>query len=131
MHKVTPDSASAASAQPSPLGALDNLFSIARPSAVYSEAVTAHDQTVITASEVSVSMGFGFGSGGDRRADVDQQGSGGGGGGRSNARPVAVISIGPGGVRIEPIIDVGRIVLTGLATFGALLLVRAARRPRR
>ncbi|HEX6123050.1 MAG TPA: spore germination protein GerW family protein, partial [Ktedonobacterales bacterium] len=108
------------------------------PGAVYSTPITAHDQTLITASEVTIGMGMGFGSGtstgpestsGAERS-LTSKGGGGGGGGRSNARPVAIISVNPAGVRIQPIIDVNRLALTATSTLGALLILRAVRRLR-
>jgi len=115
---------------------LDKLFSVAWPGAVYSTPITAHDQTLITASEVTVGVGMGFGSSPSTRPDASTSAErsltskGGGGGGRSNARPVAVISINPAGVRIQPIIDVNRLVVTATSTLGILLILRAVRRLR-
>jgi uncharacterized spore protein YtfJ len=37
------------------------LFTVTQPNAVFSEPVTAHEQTVITAAEVTAGFGFGFG----------------------------------------------------------------------
>lgn len=52
-------------------------------------------------------------------------GSGGGmgGGGGAMARPVAAIVIGPTGVKIEPIVDVTKIVLAFLTTLGAMAVM--------
>lgn len=111
------------------------LFSVADTSSVYSEPVVAGAYTVITASEVSAGGGFGFGSGGgidERTQEENRQnrgwGSGGGGGGGSLARPVAVISIGPDGVRVEPVVDATKIVVTFLTAVGGMVM--AARRMR-
>jgi uncharacterized spore protein YtfJ len=98
---------------------LSRLFEVAKPAAVYSEPVVAGDRTVITASEVSVGIGLGLGGGGDKAGDG---GSGGGGGGGSMARPVAVISIGPGGVDVEPVVDVTKLGIAFITALGALWL---------
>jgi uncharacterized spore protein YtfJ len=129
--------ASRAPGEPS-FRAIDRLFAVARPESVFSQPVTAHDQTLITASEVRVGMGFGFGSGEgtsdqsqpeqEQRGRGQGRGAGGGGGGRTMARPVAIISVSPAGVRISPIIDVSRLALTALTTLGTVMLLRAVRR---
>jgi uncharacterized spore protein YtfJ len=139
-----PSTASEGSLPGSPLSTLDKLFSVAWPGAVYSTPITAHDQTIITASEVTIAMGMGFGSGTGPTPTTEEHtagegapsgkssgsGEGGGGGGRSTARPVAVINVSPAGVRIQPIIDVSRLALTATTTLGALLMLRAVRRLR-
>jgi uncharacterized spore protein YtfJ len=113
-----------------PLASIERLFAVARPEAVFSEPKTVGDSVLITASEVRVSMGLGFGGGTGTATDGKTQGggSGGGGGGGSKARPVAVIAVGPAGVRITPIIDVSRLALTALSTMGTLLVLRSLRR---
>jgi uncharacterized spore protein YtfJ len=118
---------------------VEKLFDVARPEAVFSEPVTAGDYTVITASEVSVGMGFGYGIGGGTASEEGETpstdeleaeageasgfGGGGGGGGFSMGRPVAVISVGPGGVHVEPVRDVTKIGLALLTTAGAMLIM--------
>ncbi len=122
---------------------VEKLFTVAKPDAVYSQAVTANDYTVITAAEVSVSMGFGYGSGGgtnpvpiesnsanktnpqEQENEINNSGSGGGGGGGGLAvgRPVAVISIGPQGVQVEPVIDITKIALALFAMLGSMLIM--------
>lgn len=123
---------------------VEKLFSVARPEAVYGQPITAGDYTVITASEVSVGMGFGYGAGGGTAPDEGEAGDpgeiegqageasgfggGGGGGGFSMGRPVAVISIGPAGVRVEPVRDVTKIGLALLTTAGAMLMMLSGMR---
>jgi uncharacterized spore protein YtfJ len=106
------------------------LFTVTQPEAVFSQPVTAHEQTVITASEVTAGFGFGFGSGGglapDHESDADTAvhvggGGGGGGGGTALARPVAAIIITPQHVRVEPIVDVTKISIAFFTTFGAIV----------
>ena len=115
---------------------MEMLFAVADTSSVYSEPVVAGQYTVITASEVGAGGGFGFGSGGgsDKRSEGEGKpnsgwGSGGGGGGGSMARPVAVITIGPDGVRVEPVMDVTKVAITFLTAVGGIFM--AARRLRR
>jgi uncharacterized spore protein YtfJ len=112
---------------------IGKLFVVAQPSAVYSESVTAGEYTLITAAEVSVAMGAGYGVGGGSEplANADKAqtdggiggGGGGGGGGVSNARPVAVISVGPNGVRIEPVVDVTKIALAFITVIGSMFIM--------
>ncbi len=121
---------------------VEKLFTVAKPDTVYSQPVTANDHMIITASEVSVSMGFGFGSGGGSgpvpiksnaagQSDPQDQesasstggGGGGGGGGLAVGRPVAVISIGPRGVRVEPVMDITKIALALITMLGSTLLM--------
>ena len=128
---------------------MEKLIAVAQPDAIYSEPVVSGDYTAITAAEVSVAMGFGFGAGGgtspvsgqaDAASDDAAQGtegrgfgSGGAGGGASNGRPVAVISIGPTGVHVEPVVDPTKIALAFFVTLGSMLMMmgrmrRAGRR---
>lgn len=117
---------------------MEKLLAVAQPGMVYSEPINAEGRTVITASEVSVGMGFGFGSGigpgtkpvegetvseNEPRDRGDRAGGGGGGGGVSSGRPVAVISIGPEGVRVKPVIDSTKIALALFTTLGAMLIM--------
>jgi uncharacterized spore protein YtfJ len=118
---------------------VEKLFAVAQPGAVYGEPVTAEGHTVITASEVSVGMGFGYGIGGgsagarrrQRESEDEPQdegsevgvGSGGGGGGASMGRPVAAITIGPKGVRVDPIVDVTKIALAFFTTIGSMFMI--------
>lgn len=111
------------------------LFSVAQPNAVFSKPIMAGDKTVITASEVSVGMGFGYGGGGGTEREVENEdeqteeevsgglGGGGGGGGFSRARPVAVITVGQEGVRVEPIVDATQIVLAFFTMLGSMLIM--------
>lgn len=98
---------------------LKRLFAVAEPGAVYSTPVTAGEHTVITATEVSVGMGLGFGGGSSQAGD---NGGGGGGGGGGFGRPVAVISVGPHGVHVEPIVDPTKISLAFFTMIGAIFI---------
>ena len=121
------------------IGVLNRLFEAARPSAAYSEPMQHGEYTVITASEISVGLGFGqgFGSGSEAKQvggeattePAHGEGGGGGGGGGSWSRPVAVISIGPGGVRVEPVVDVTKLGLAFFTMIGsAVFMMRKMRR---
>jgi len=50
-------------------------------------------------------------------------GYGGGGGGVTLGRPVAAITIGPDGVRVEPIVDATKIAIAFFTTIGAMALM--------
>lgn len=117
---------------------IEQLFAVAQPSAVYSEPVTAGEYTVINAAEVRVGMGFGFGGGagtgprapeeeemqeGEARSAGTGYGSGGGGGGASLGRPVATITIGPGGVTVEPVVDVTKLGIAFFTTIGSMFMM--------
>ena len=126
--------ASALKSQEQSVEVMEKLISVAQPGAVYSEPVTSGDYTVITASEVSVAAGFGYGIGGGGSSEPAEGeavsedgeggfGGGGGGGGVSTGRPVATISIGPTGVRVEPVVDVTKIGLALFTTIGAMLIM--------
>jgi uncharacterized spore protein YtfJ len=123
------------------LQAMEMLFSAASVEAVYSEPVVSGDYTVINAAEVAVAGGFGSGFGygpnlqkkkvavgeakGDQNEAATGGGGGGGGGGGSNARPVAIITIGPEGVSVRPVFDVTKIGLAFFTALGAMLVMFA------
>lgn len=86
----------------------------AEPNAIFGAPVERGAYTVITCSEVGGGLGAGFGGG--------KEGSGGGGGGGSFGRPVAVITIGPAGVDVQPVFDKTKVGIAALAAFGALLM---------
>ncbi len=91
------------------------------------------DRLVITAAVIERGGGWGFGAGGggdeDDAGGEGGGGGGGGGGGRADARPVAVIEVGPVGVTVRPILDFTKVGLATLA--GALAVWRAGRVGRR
>jgi uncharacterized spore protein YtfJ len=49
--------------------------------------------------------------------------TGGGGGGGSSGRPVAIITIGPEGVTVKPVFDITKILLAGLTSLGAMVMM--------
>ncbi|MFW5940873.1 MAG: spore germination protein GerW family protein [Chloroflexota bacterium] len=118
---------------------MSQMFTVTRPEAVFAQPLTQGEYTAINASEVSVGLGFGYGSGGGLAPEEEHEGteagqqaggygSGGGGGGGAMARPVAVIEIGPHGVRVEPIVDPTKIVLAFFTAFGAMFMMLARMR---
>jgi len=130
---------------------MEKLLAVAQPSAVYSPPLVSGDYTLITASEVYAGMGFGFGIGGgtvpkpaEGEAVSEEEpegqegqpsgvGGGGGGGGVSMGRPVAVISVGPEGVQVEPVVDATKVALAFFTMLGSMLFMlgrmrRASRR---
>jgi uncharacterized spore protein YtfJ len=117
---------------------LEKIYAAARSDAVYSEPVTSGNYTVITASEIAAGGGFGSGFGfgsptpppkqygetSEPQASPTNGGAGGiGGGGGSSGRPVAMIIIGPDGVRVEPVVDVTKIALSALTVCGTLVML--------
>jgi uncharacterized spore protein YtfJ len=97
---------------------IDKLYAATQPGAVFSPPVVAGDHTVITASEVVAAGGFGFG-----QTTTGEGGAGGGGGGGSTARPVAAISIGPDGVKVQPIVDATKIALAGITAWASIVFM--------
>ena len=124
---------------------LEKLYDVAKPGAVFSEPVVAGEYTIITAAEVTAGAGVGFGWGvmhgtpKDEAAEDATQtetkpepshggGNGGGGGGGAGSRPVAVISVGPSGVQIQPVVDTTKIGLALLTTLGSMFFMLARMR---
>ena len=101
--------------------ALSKLVITASADAVFGEPVVNGNTTVIPCSEVVLGMGMGSG-GGPVDENGNQTGSGSGGGGGARGRPVAAIIITQDGVRVEPILDLTKIVLASLTT-GAFILL--------
>jgi uncharacterized spore protein YtfJ len=124
---------------------MQGIFAATRPGVVYSDPIQAGDYTVITASEVVSGGGFGFGKGFGASPEREDEiptdseeagtggGGGGGGGGGSSARPVAVILVGPDGVKVQPVVDPTKIALAALTMWAMVIpmlfrLARAAKR---
>ena len=117
---------------------MDTFLRAGHVEAVYGAPVRQGETTVIPAAEVLSIAGFGLGSGSGSRGDADPgqtgSGSGGGGGGRVLARPVAAIVISPGGVRVEPVVDVTKLAIAAFTTLGfmaAMLRQMAGKKPPR
>jgi uncharacterized spore protein YtfJ len=110
----------------------ERLFEVVEPDTVFGRPRKSGDYTLITASEVSVGLGSGYGFGSYNPSEVEAPddaevpeygaGGGGGGGGMSAARPVAIISVGPDGVQVQPIIDRTKFGIALLTTVGSMFL---------
>ncbi|MEM7330769.1 MAG: hypothetical protein AAF490_01665 [Chloroflexota bacterium] len=100
------------------LDLIEKLTDVAQADAGVSQPVSEHGHTAIIVSEVTTSLGAGFGSGGA----PENGGHGGGGGGFSMSRPVALIQIGPNGVRQESLFDVTKVGIAMIATIGSIFL---------
>jgi len=101
------------------LDLIARLFDVADPGAVYAPPVVKDGRTVILASELTASMGAGYGVGADENGET---GGGGGGGGFAVGRPVAAVVIEPGGVRVEPVVDVTKLGIALFTTLAAMFL---------
>jgi uncharacterized spore protein YtfJ len=113
---------------------LEKLLDVAQPEKVFGQPQTYGEYTIITASEAVAGMAYGFAVGGGEGSMEDEEGSGsgsgggGGGGGGSSSRPVAVISVGPRGVTVEPVIDATKIMLAMFTALGSMLVMLARMR---
>jgi uncharacterized spore protein YtfJ len=87
---------------------------------VFGPVIEAGESRILTAAAVERAGGFGFGGGGG-----SDGGGGGGGGGNASGRPVAVIEVGPAGVKVTPVLDVTRI---GIAVVAAVISMWRVRR---
>ena len=101
---------------------MDKFLSAANVEAVYGQPIREGEHIVIPTAEVLSFAGFGLGSGtgsqGPGETENTGSGGGGGGGGRVLSRPVAAIVISNTGVRVEPVVDVTKIVLAVFTTLG-------------
>lgn len=102
---------------------MDRLLAAADSSKVFGQPITSGDQTVIAAAEIAAGGGFGSGMGVGMMQESPGGGGGGGGGGGSMGRPVAVITVTPGGVQVKPILDMTKILITALTAFAGLVIV--------
>jgi uncharacterized spore protein YtfJ len=113
---------------------LDKFLTAANVEAVYGSPVSQGENVVIPAAEVLSIVGFGLGAGSGSQSSTEAEntgGSGGGGGGRVLSRPVAAIIMSPTGVRVEPIVDVTKVVLAVFTTLGFMVTMytRMSKRP--
>ena len=106
---------------------LDKLFSAANVAAAYGTPVQKGERLVIPAAEVFSVAGFGVGYGGGVQTQEKAAGGGGGGGGggRTFSRPVAVIEVTPDVVVVRPVVDITKIALAALTTFGFMFAMVA------
>ncbi|MFQ5616787.1 MAG: GerW family sporulation protein, partial [Anaerolineales bacterium] len=104
---------------------MDKFIDTARVERAFGEPVKEGDTVIIPAAEVVSAMGFGSGFGADAKGDG---GGGGGGGGHSFSRPIAVVIASPGGVRVEPVVDVTKISLAFFTALGFIITTLAKMR---
>jgi uncharacterized spore protein YtfJ len=89
---------------------------------VFGNPVTAGEQVIIPVAETTISGGAGYGQGpsdGQPQMRTFRVGGGGAGGG-AHTRPVAAIVVTAGEVRVQPIVDVGKLALSGIVSAAAL-----------
>ncbi len=107
--------------------ALARLLDGCRAEAVFGEPERVGERVILTAAAVTRIGGFGFGAGaGSDNGGNEGSGGGGGGGGSGDARPVAVIEVGPDGVRVRPVVDFTRVAV--LLVAGGVAVWRLSRR---
>jgi uncharacterized spore protein YtfJ len=106
--------------------ALTRIFGDASPATVFAAPERVGDQVFIPAAAWERVGGFGLGGGvGGEAGKGEGLGAGGGGGGMSQARPVAVIRLGPDGVEVRPVIDLTKVTVTVLlAAIGVWRVLR-------
>ena len=99
---------------------LGQLANAARVDAVFGQPIEREGATLIPCAEIAIGLGMGTGSG-----PMDEQGrptgSGGGGGGGGRGRPIAVVVMTRDGVRVEPVLDLTKIVLATFSTAAFIL----------
>ena len=114
----------------------ERLFEVIQPETVFSKPKRTGEYTLITASEVATGLGSGYGFGSwmpslpeqttdpkkDIEIEIEGGNSAGGGGGVSTGRPVAVISVGPEGVTVHPVIDRTKLGIALLSAVGSMFL---------
>jgi len=110
----------------------ERLLEVTEPGVVFSKPTKSGEYTLITASEVMVGLGSGYGYGVSEPGESHETGTekfqppagsggGGGGGGMSSGRPVAVISVGPEGVQVHPVLDRTKLGIALLSAVGSML----------
>lgn len=102
--------------------------------AVFGDPIELDGRKVIPVA--SVAYGFGMGGGMGPKKEEGEAPGGGGGGGGMRIRPIALIEVADGKVKVEPIIDVNRLALMALCVaawsiFWVAGTVRAMARMRR
>ncbi|HZR98817.1 MAG TPA: spore germination protein GerW family protein [Chloroflexota bacterium] len=107
---------------------LARLDAVARAEAAVGTPRSVGERTVIPLAEVYYGAGFGLGQGRAPASSEGGSGMGGGGGFGGRVRPVAVVDVGPEGVRVRPVFDASAIGLA-LVTVGLATLARLWRRP--
>jgi uncharacterized spore protein YtfJ len=102
------------------LDPIEKMIERLKVGAVFGGPITEGDVTVVPVADVRLGFGYGFGSGRGRDEESEGapttgegSGSGGGAGGRVSAK--GYIRISSEGVRFEPLPDVTRLALAGIA----------------
>jgi uncharacterized spore protein YtfJ len=89
--------------------------------AVFGEPIREGDVTVVPVAEVRFAFGYGYGSGRGRGEETEggpsmaEEGSGGGSGAGGRASAKGYVRISAVGVRFEPVLDLTRLALAGIA----------------
>jgi uncharacterized spore protein YtfJ len=89
--------------------------------AVFGEPIREGDVTVVPVAEVRFTFGYGYGSGRGQGEETEggpstaEQGSGGGSGAGGRASAKGYVRISADDVRFEPVLDVTRLALAGIA----------------
>ena len=108
---------------PQAISELAHIPDRASASACFGAPTEAGGRVIIPVAEVAYGLGLGWGGG--RGPGTEGEGGGGGGGGGSRIRGVAVIEVGPDGVRVHPIEDRTAITLAGIAFASAATAITA------
>ena len=98
----------------------DRFLSIAEANTCFGKPIQVDNKTIIPTAEVICATGFGVGYGGaedqsEEKSGEGGEGGGGGGGGFTRSRAVAVITVSPEGVNVDPIIDATQVAMAGIA----------------
>jgi uncharacterized spore protein YtfJ len=124
-----PDSASDTSGYATLAAGFERLDAVARAESAVGTPRHVGEHTIIPLAEVFYGGGFGLGGGSSAgSSDASGRGMGGGGGFGGRVRPVAVVDVGPAGVRVRPVFDASAIGLA-LVTVGLAAIIRLWRRP--
>ncbi len=120
---------------------LDQLFRASHPHIVFGEPLEYGETKIIPCAEITMNLGFGGGGGSGSATEAQGESSsasaapdgkqsptkslggglGMGGGGFVKSRPVAIIIMTPRGVRVQPIVDVTKVIVVGITTGGMAL----------
>jgi uncharacterized spore protein YtfJ len=100
---------------------IENMVDVLGVGAVFGEPIREGNVTVVPVAEVRFTFGYGYGSGRGRGEGIEgnpstaEQGSGGGSGAGGRASAKGYLRISADGVRFEPVLDVTRLALAGIA----------------
>ncbi|HIP87438.1 MAG TPA: hypothetical protein EYH27_03250 [Anaerolineales bacterium] len=90
----------------------------ANVNAAFGKPIATEGRTLIPVAEVSYGFGMSFSTvDGGEKTEAPERAAGGGGGGL-RTRPIATIEVTPEGIRVEPLMDTGRIALAGILLSG-------------